>query len=389
MPHQMVVTLLLSVYIALLGIGIIVPVMPIFATDLGASGFGLGLIIAAFSISRGVLQPIVGALSDRWGRKRFLASGLFVYALIGLILPHAASVGNLVLIRALHGVGSAMIVPVAMAYMGDMAQEGKEGQAMSMLNIAIFCGIGTGPLLGGVFTDLWGMESAFYAMAALSGLALVLVLLQMPASADQTGAVRRLSMLQTLGSLLAGRRTRGILMARMSTMIIMVPTMAFLPLLMHQWFEASGLQIGLVIACRTFVNALLQTPFGRLADRREKVWLLKIGCLVVSGVMCLVPLAGSFGWLLFLFAILGVGEAVIWPVLGALATEEGRRYGQGSMMGIFSLAMSMGVLLGALGAGVSVDLFGLGASFVIIGIAVLVLTFWAASLISHAPVLVE
>ena len=389
MPHRMVVTLLLSVYIALLGIGIIVPVMPVFATDLGASGFGLGLIIAAFSISRGLLQPIVGTLSDRWGRKRFLVSGLFVYTLIGLILPQAASVGNLILIRALHGVGSAMIVPVAMAYMGDMAEEGKEGQAMSMLNIAIFCGIGTGPLLGGIFTDFWGMESAFYAMAALSALALILVLLQMPASAAQSGTGPELSTFQVLTALLAGRRSRGILMARMSTMIIMVPTMAFLPLLMHQWFAASGLQIGIVIACRTFVNALLQTSFGKLADRSNKVWLLKVGCLVVSGVMCLVPLAGSFAWLLLLFAILGVGEAIIWPVLGALATEEGRRYGQGSMMGIFNLAMSMGVLLGALGAGISVDLLGLAPSFVMIGLIVLGLTFWAASLISRDPLLVE
>jgi len=385
----MVVTLLLSVYIALLGIGIIVPVMPVFATDLGASGFGLGLIIAAFSISRGLLQPIVGTLSDRWGRKRFLVSGLFVYTLIGLILPQAASVGNLILIRALHGVGSAMIVPVAMAYMGDMAEEGKEGQAMSMLNIAIFCGIGTGPLLGGIFTDFWGMESAFYAMAALSALALILVLLQMPASAAQSGTGPELSTFQVLTALLAGRRSRGILMARMSTMIIMVPTMAFLPLLMHQWFAASGLQIGIVIACRTFVNALLQTSFGKLADRSNKVWLLKVGCLVVSGVMCLVPLAGSFAWLLLLFAILGVGEAIIWPVLGALATEEGRRYGQGSMMGIFNLAMSMGVLLGALGAGISVDLLGLAPSFVMIGLIVLGWTFWAASLISRDPLLVE
>ncbi len=385
----MVITLLLSVFIALLGIGIIVPVMPVFATNLGASGFGLGLIIAAFSISRGLLQPIVGTLSDRWGRKRFLVSGLFVYTLIGLILPQAASVSNLVLIRALHGVGSAMIVPVAMAYMGDTAKKGEEGRTMSMLNIAIFCGIGTGPLLGGIFTDSWGMESAFYAMAALSGLALILVLLQMPATTEQLEPVRKLGMLQVLHSLLAGRRTRGILMARMSTMIVMVPTMAFLPLLMHQWFDASGVQIGLVIACRTLVNAVLQVPFGRLADRGDKVWLLKIGCLVVSMAMCLVPLADSFGWLLLLFAVLGTGEAVIWPALGALATEEGRRYGQGSMMGIFSLAMSMGVLLGALGAGISVDLFGLASSFVIIGIVVLCLTFWAASLISKEPALVE
>lgn len=389
MHQRMVVTLLLSVFIALLGIGIIVPVMPVFATSLGASGFGLGLIIAAFSISRGLLQPVVGVLSDRWGRKRFLVGGLAIYGLIGLILPQATSLGNLVLIRALHGVGSAMIVPVAMACMGDMARVGEEGRAMSLLNIAIFCGIGAGPLLGGFFTDLWGMAAAFYVMAGLSFLALLLVLLQMPSMERRGDEPPGLSILQALTVLLRGRTTRGILLARMSTMIIMVPTMAFLPLLMHQWFTATGMQIGMVIACRTLVNAVLQTPFGRLADRGDKIMLLRGGCLVVSLVMCAVPLATSFLQLLLLFGLLGVGEAVIWPTLGALATEEGRQYGQGTMMGIFNLAMSAGVFVGAMGAGISVDLFGLGASFVIIGCLVLVLTLWASTMIVSQPPLLD
>ena len=79
MTRQILVTLLLSVFIALLGIGIIIPVMPVFATELGANGLALGMIIAAFSVSRGLLQPVVGNLSDRWGRKGFLVTGLFIY----------------------------------------------------------------------------------------------------------------------------------------------------------------------------------------------------------------------------------------------------------------------------------------------------------------------
>lgn len=155
--------LLLSVMIALLGIGIIVPVMPVFAVSLGAGGLALGSIIAVFSITRTVLQPVVGNLSDRWGRKGFLVSGLLIYSVVGLILPEATTVFNLIMIRCLHGVGSAMIVPVAMAYVGEMAPLGQEGRYMGMLNIAIFSGIGGGPLLGGVFTDIWGMAAAFYA----------------------------------------------------------------------------------------------------------------------------------------------------------------------------------------------------------------------------------
>lgn len=175
--------------------------------------------------------------------------------------------------------------------------------------------------------------------------------------------MRNIGVYKSLRIMLASRRTVGILLARLSTMIIMVPTMAFLPLLMHSLFAASALQIGVVITVRTLVNAVLQFPCGRLADRFDKVLLLRLGALVISTVMCLVPLAGSFSTLLILFAILGCGEALIWPTLGALATEEGRLYGQGNMMGVFNLAMSAGVFSGALGAGFSTDFFGLHWSF--------------------------
>ncbi len=373
--------LLLSVMIALLGIGIIVPVMPVFAVSLGAGGLALGSIIAAFSITRTVLQPVVGNLSDRWGRKGFLVSGLLIYSVVGLILPEATTVFNLIVIRSLHGVGSAMIVPVAMAYVGEMAPLGQEGRYMGMLNIAIFTGIGGGPLLGGVFTDIWGMAAAFYAMSGLSFLALLLILFQMPSLADRQVRRKPPPIFSAMASMLADCRTSGILLARMSTMIIMVPTMAFLPLLMNEWFAASGKQIGAVIACRTLVNALLQTPGGRMADRGNKIGLLTTGCLVISVVICLVPLAQGFWWLLFLFVVLGLGEAIIWPVLGALATQEGRRYGQGTMMGIYSLAMSSGVFLGAIVAGISMDQFGLRWAFVINGVIVLVLSMAAVGLI--------
>jgi len=382
MQRHLLITLLLSVFIALLGIGIIVPVMPVFAESLGAGGLALGFIIAAFSITRGFCQPLVGNLSDRWGRKGFLLGGLAVFALVGLLMPEATSVTTLLLVRSLHGVGSAMIVPVAMAYISDLAPVGQEGRYMGLLNIAIFSGIGSGPLLGGIFTDLWGMASAFYVMAGLSFVALLLVLLQMPASqVPLPKAGSRLGVIRALRTMLASRRTAGILLARLSTMIIMVPTMAFLPLLMHQWFQATGMQIGMVITARTLVNAVLQTPFGRLADRVDKVRFLRLGCLVISIVMCLIPLAANFWVLIALFVVLGSGEAIIWPTLGALATEEGRRYGQGSMMGVFNLAMSGGVFVGSIGAGYTSDLFGLHWSFLMIGLLVLGLSMLATWII--------
>lgn len=374
MERQTLVILLLSVFIALLGIGIIIPVMPVFATKLGASGFALGMIIAAFSVTRGLLQPVVGSLSDRLGRKWFLVSGLCIYGLVGLLIPHAHSVIDLIIIRGFHGVGSAMIVPIAMAYISFMAPPGQEGRYMGYLNIAIFCGIGCGPVFGGFFTDRWGMAAAFNAMAILSFIAFFLVWQKMPAQVPSQDRGRS-GLFTSMKDMIRRRRTAGILAARYATMIMMVPTMAFLPLLMSSWNGVTGLQIGIVIAGRTLVNALLQVPFGKLADRWSKQGLLVVGTFSMAGAMILVPSAKTVLHMVYLYMVLGMGEAIIWPVLGAYASEEGRNhFGHGTMMGVFSLAMSGGVFTGAILSGYFSDHLGMGWAFYITALVIVTLT---------------
>jgi MFS family permease len=382
MERQTFVILLLSVFIALLGIGIIIPIMPVFATELGASGFALGMIIAAFSVTRGLLQPVVGSLSDKLGRKWFLVVGLCIYGVVGLLIPHARSVIDLIIIRGFHGVGSAMIVPIAMAYMSFLAPVGEEGRYMGYLNIAIFCGIGCGPVFGGFFNDRWGMASAFNAMAALSFLSFVLVMYKMPANVPTKVKDRR-GLLKSMVAMVRRRRTAGILAARYGTMIMMVPTMAFLPLLMSEWEGVTGLQIGIVIAGRTLVNALLQVPFGKLADRRSKLGLLLAGTTVMSLALLLVPQVETVVWMVLLYMLMGVGEAITWPVLGAYASEEGRNhFGHGTMMGVFSLAMSAGVFTGAMLAGYTMDHLGIASAYHFTAGAIMVLTLGAAILIA-------
>jgi MFS family permease len=385
MQKSILATLLSALFIALIGIGIIVPVMPIYATELGATGFTLGLIIAGFSLSRGLLQPFVGNMADRYGRKGFLVSGLFIYAAVGYTYTLAYAVSHLVLIRIMHGMGSAMIIPMAMAYIGDMSPEGDEGKYMGMLNVALFSGIGGGPVLGGFFLELWGQHSAFYAMSALSLLAMLTVAVLLPEPERKRDGQEQGSMLAVFSRMLHSRRVMGMLLSRMATMIIMIPSMAFLPLLMKQFMEAGGIQIGLVVASRTLVNAFLQTPFGRWADRWHKNRIILIGSSIISIGILLVPFAENFYQLIVLFALIGVGESIVWPALGALATEEGRRYGQGSMMGVFNMAMSAGLFVGAMGVGGLVDVIGLAWSFYSVAVFLFVCTVAAVCLIGPTP----
>jgi MFS family permease len=188
-------------------------------------------------------------------------------------------------------------------------------------------------------------------------------------------------MLETMRRMAGNVRLMGVLLSRMSTMFIMVPLMAFLPLLMTDFMDASGTQIGIVIAGRTLVNAILQIPFGTLVDRMDKTTTLVTGSLIVVAATSVIPFVESFPGLIAVFVVIGSGEALVWPTLGALATEEGREYGHGAMMGVFNMAMSAGILFGSLTGGVAVDTLGLKYTFPIIAAILAGATFVSAAMI--------
>jgi MFS family permease len=371
----------MAMFISLLGLGIVVPLLPIYAENLGASGIAIGMMIAGFSISRGVLQPFMGGLSDRHGRKRFMLAGLFLYALIGLAFPLATSVEHLVVIRIVHGVGSAMIAPIAMSYVGDLAPPEEEGRYMGMFNIALFSGIGFGPIIGGVFKDSLGFDSAFYAMTALSAGSLALLFLVIPSDSESPTRRDVPPILTTMRRMSRNIRVMGVLLARMSTMVIVVPTFAFLPILMTRFMDSSGTEIGIVIASRTLTNAALQVPAGRIVDSMNKVNVLVAGSLVVVASTFVIPFADTFFQLILIFVVMGAGEAFVAPTLGAFAMIEGRTYGQGAMMGVFNMSMSGGILVGSLSAGVLVDSYGVEYAFPVVAVALLFSTIVSTAMI--------
>ena len=140
--RQIFFSLLGTVAVTLMGLGIVAPLMPVFAKDLGASGLWLGLMLAAFSISRGIVQPIVGVMSDRYGRKRFIVIGLVIYTAMSFVYIAARSPYDLTMMRLVHGAGSAMVIPIITAYLADITPPRREGEYMAYLNMAIFGGLG-------------------------------------------------------------------------------------------------------------------------------------------------------------------------------------------------------------------------------------------------------
>jgi DHA1 family multidrug resistance protein-like MFS transporter len=369
-PKFSVAILLGSILISTVGIGFVVPFLPVFATELGATGFALGLIMASFSLSMMITQPLAGSYSDRLGRKYFLAAGLAVFSVAGFLYVLTSSVGDIVLVRFLQGIGGGLIFSVSMAYMGDLAPEGYEGRYMGVYNVTMLSGFGIGPLLGGVLKDTFGMDMSFYGMGLTSAIACILVLFLLPESRSRDVRAKSKRVFAVFGEIMAQTRVRGVLLIRFSVMLSMVPSFIFLPVLMTQVMDASGVQIGMVITVRTLVSASLQYPFGWLADRHSRVVMTVVSVFGMAAVVSLFGFATEFWHVLLLFGFLGIGEALFMPANSAMILEGGRSHGMGATMGLLNTAMTIGMFVGSLGAGLLVDGFGFRIAFMAIGVIV-------------------
>ena len=352
--------LALAIFSSMLGAGIVVPLLPLYAESMGATGLWLGFIFAAFSISRTLFTPLFGRLSDRKGRKLFLCIGLFTYALISFTFVLATDIYHLVLIRLVHGVAGAMIIPIAQAYIGDLSPEGEEGKWMGYSNAAFFSGFGFGPLMGGVLATQWGMDLAFIAMGVLNLLAFFIATILLPRS-----DLRKLAAAPTL-SFLDMRRSGtmvGLFSFRLAIALGRSSFFTFLPLFAAMSLGLPANLIGILIAVHVLLMSALGVLGGRVADIFNRRAMVIIGSIVTFVYLFLVPLSPNFGLLLSLCILGSVGSAIATPAAMAMTVEEGRKYGMGSAIAAITMALSIGMAVGPILSGAIVDFVNINAAF--------------------------
>jgi len=360
----------LSIFSSMLGIGIVAPLLPLYAENLGATGIGIGLIFGSFSISRTITMPIFGWLSDRKGRKLFLSIGLISYAIVSLGYVWADSVFQLTMVRLINGATAGMILPIAQAYVGDISPEGEEGKWMGYFNAAFFTGFGFGPLLGGVLTDHFGMNVAFYTMGGLNLLAFLIVSFFLHEVKQRKMSA---SLRPSLGEIHTSSMMRGLFSFRLSFSLARGSIAAFLPIFASIYIGLSPTLIGILLAVYILMMSLLQIYGGHIADRLSRRLLVVIGSLFNLIFLTLLPLGINFWQLLGICAIGSIGGAIAMPAASALVVEEGKKFGMGSAMAAFGIAFSIGMAVGPLLSGVIADsinvhtIFYFGALMVLIG----------------------
>jgi len=366
----------ISVFSSMLGVGIIAPLLPLYAENMGATGIWIGVIFAAFSISRAIITPIAGSLSDRYGRKSFFALGLLWYSIISLGYIYASSVLQLSLVRLIQGAAAGMIIPVAQAYIGDVAPEGKEGIWMGYFNAAFFTGFGVGPLMGGALTDHFGMNVAFSTMGGLNMLAFLVVLFYLPNIKQGKETAKYHSSFRKMGS---SGMVKGLFIYRLVFSLGRGSFAAFLPVLAAAYVGLSPTLIGVLLAVNILTMSLLGIYGGNIADRFNRRILVILGSLINFASLALIPFGHSFWMLLGICAIAAVGGSISMPAASALTVEEGRKFGMGSTIAMFTVAMSIGMSVGPIISGMIADFAYINSVFYFgagIGFAGIILFAW-------------
>lgn len=358
------IILSIAISTSVLGVGIIVPFLPLYAESMGANGLWLGIIFAGFSISRATFMPFFGKLSDSKGRKLFISCGLLIYSAVSLAYVAAGSPFVLTLVRLGHGFASAMVIPIATAYIADITPPNQEGTYIGYFQAAFFSGFGLGPLMGGFVKDLCGINANFYAMGILSLIAFILVLLRIPEFNGM--ALKKNKEKKTdYRHIIKSKTIKAIFIIRFTTAFGRGTVLVFFPVFAHSVLNLSSSTIGIAMSLYILLTGILQHPFGRMADYRNRRGMVVCGSLLSIGAICLFPLSKNLVHVIVLSVLMALGGGISIPAMTAITVRHGKTmgYGMGMVMGLFYFAVATGLAIGPVLNGVIFDLADIKSPF--------------------------
>jgi MFS family permease len=348
-------------------IGMIIPVLPLFVTGpLGGSEFDVGLVAGVFSVSAILLRPVAGRLGDSKGRRLLVLGGGAIAAVSIFGYTLADSLPAIGLLRLLNGVGEAFFFTGAATAIADIAPEARRGEAVSYFSLALFLGIGLGPLIGETLLDAGSFTWVWTGSAVLATLA-VLIALRMPdpklEDSPETAPFRLLHPKAVLPGIILAMTIWGF--AGFSS---------FVPLYARQ-IGMGGSRF--VFLTYSVVIILIRSFGARIPDILGARRSATISTLVSAAGLVLIGSATE-PWVLFLStAVFGVGQALCFPALISLALAGAAASERSSVIGSFTAFVDVAFGVGPLTLGVVAELAGVrsvfwvSAGLAMVGLAVL------------------
>jgi MFS transporter, DHA1 family, tetracycline resistance protein len=356
----------ITVFIDLMGFGIVLPVLPYYAESYGASPLVIGLLFTSYSIMQFLFTPLWGRLSDRRGRRPLILLSLAGSCVGFFIFGTADRLSLLFIGRMIAGIAGA-IIPTTNAYIADVTTPETRAKGMGLLGVAFGLGFILGPAIGGLLSP-YGYEKAPLLASALAGLNLIFAYFKLPESLSagaQNKALGRRAGIRALWNSLTNPRT-GLLLLLQFLVIFAVANMeATFALLNEHTYHLGARQTGYLF---TLIGLSMSVAQGLIVGRAVKRFGEKI-CIVTGTFamifgLILMPLAPNLPSYFAIIILLAMGAGINNPSVSGLLSRTSGVDEQGGIMGIAQSLSSLGRILGPAWGGFAYEALGMRWPFI-------------------------
>ncbi|MGH7906719.1 MAG: MFS transporter [Candidatus Binataceae bacterium] len=360
--------LFLTVFIDLLGFGIVIPFLPMYAARLHVHAVGIGLILAIYSLMQFLCAPVLGRISDRVGRRPIIMLGLLGSSLGYLIYGFAWSFAILLLSRAVHGICAAT-VSTAQAYVADTTAESERAHGMGMIGAAFGLGFVLGPAIGGLLGHGSLRTPVFFA-AALTFANLIFAAVALPESHTPEPAAR-VDLARTAKRLFAfSRDLANPKLFRLCAIAFLVTSAlaaleATFALMLPAVYGYGAFGVGALLAYAGFIQALTQGWLLRkFVKRTGERKLLLTGMILLGAGLAPLGSLRSVAALFILLALISAGYGLASPSVASLISRSTQRHLQGEALGLNQSALSLARIIGPIAGGFLYQWFNPAAPYI-------------------------
>ena len=355
-PGAALTVLFITVFLDLLGFGLIIPILPIFAKELGASGLIIGVVASSYSLMQFVFSGFWGALSDRIGRRPVILISILIMVLAYVVFANAGSIIVLLVSRLLSGLGAANL-SAAQAFISDVSAPEKRAKNFGLIGAAFGLGFIVGPPMGGWLKDSFGIEWVGYTAALFSAFNFLLAYFILPESlkAKNFNSPLFQNPFGNLIKVLSHKSVNQYFIINIIFITAFSMMQITAAILWHEKFQLSDAQVGYTFA---FVGALAVVIQGTLLGKfttcfGERFLLATGNVLLAIGLLAMpfVPVHLFVPLELLALTLIGFGNAFINPMLSSLLSAEVSAMQQGVYLGILQSSGSMARLIGPMVGG--------------------------------------
>jgi DHA1 family tetracycline resistance protein-like MFS transporter len=336
--------LLLVVFVDLLGFGMVIPVMPRYAAELGAPTAWIGLLLTGYSAMQFVFAPIWGRLSDRLGRRPVLLASIGMTAVGFVAYSLAPSFGWLLASRLFAGAATANLA-IARAYVADVTTAENRAKGMGLIGASFGLGFILGPAIASWLSH-YSLAAPGYAAAGLSLVNLLAAWFILPEPANRVAAAHR-PRFAALSGELRHPGIRRLLLTSFIAILAFASLEATFSLFAMDVFRLDQTHVGYVFAYIGVLAVVMQGGLiGPLTRRFGEARLLVVGLALQAVTFVALPYAGSVVGMLAVLAPMSIGSGLTSPSLSSMLSRMARKDDQGGTLGIGESASAMGRIIG-------------------------------------------